>query len=73
MFSVIKFESDGSIQLVPSSWLNSNKNVCKWPAGPNKNISSQISKCKAPEPWWTDLRVKIYKTCGKNINLAHLS
>ncbi len=37
---------------MPSSWLNIDKNKCKYPPGPNVNIINVVKKCKAAKPAW---------------------
>ncbi len=65
MFSVVKFKSDSSVQVVPSSWLNIDKNKCKYPPGPNINIINVVKKCTAAKPAWPYLPVKFFKSSGK--------
>lgn len=64
MYRVVKFTSDGSVQLVPSTWITKDSK-CKWPPGPCTNISSLIKNRKNPKTDWIKLPVKLYKSSGK--------
>ncbi|XP_035716475.1 uncharacterized protein LOC118439341 isoform X3 [Folsomia candida] len=61
MYRVVKFTSDGSVQLVPSTWITKDSK-CKWPPGPCTNISSLIKNRKNPKTDWIKLPVKLYKS-----------
>ena len=50
MYSVVKFVSEGSVQVVPSSWISQDKSSCKWPLGPCANLSTLIKQGKPPLP-----------------------
>lgn len=63
MFSIVKFKSDGSVETVSSSWLSSDRKLCKWPVGTNKNITNLIKSHKFDSAW-PDFEIKLYKTTG---------
>jgi len=66
MFSVVTFQSDNSVQLVPTNWLSSTKKQCRWPVGPQKGISSIISKNKPPGKNWPFVTIKLLKETGEH-------
>lgn len=69
MFSVVKFKIDSSVQVVPSSWLSTNKGQCKWPPGPCKDISADIRAVKKPGDHWPLFDIRIFKSTSKKNQL----
>ncbi|OXA38002.1 uncharacterized protein LOC118435367 isoform X2 [Folsomia candida] len=61
MFSVVKFKTDNSVQVVSSNWLSDDKKYCHWPPGPNSNPTAKIKKHEVPTSKWPKLEVKFWK------------
>ena len=65
MFSVVKFIVDGSVQVVSTKWLSKNRNTCRWPPGPNPNVTAKAKKHELPSKSWLTYDVKVWQSCGK--------
>jgi hypothetical protein len=66
MFTVVKFTSDKSVQLVPTNWISQDKLQCKWPPLPNHKVTPLILKQADPLESWKKIPIKVYKSCGKS-------
>jgi hypothetical protein len=67
MFSIVKFTNEGTVQLVPSCWVDLSKKSCKWPGGPN--VTTLIKKKKAPDENWQSHPVQVLQVHGKSEHL----
>lgn len=65
MFSIVKFKSDHSVQVVSSNWLTDDKKFCYWPPGPTPNPTPKIKKHLIPSINWQKLDVTFWKSTGK--------
>lgn len=63
MYTVVEFE-DG-ILAVPSSWINTEKLICKWPLYPNADIERAIIDIDKVDKDWNTL--PIVKVFGKSV------
>lgn len=73
-FSVIEFPSNGGcekclVEAVPSTWVSSDKTLCRWP---KKNLKALIKIGNStPEENWTTHQIRrIFATYG-NYNFKH--
>ena len=65
MWSIVHFYSpeDNTVQLVPSSWVNTENTLCRWPTGPKaqSSISALVKKCSPANESWEVLPVRVLK------------
>ena len=66
MWYVVEFEN-GTIEIIPDSWILDNGNCCYWPATRQKQAVAQaIRMKKAPDPNWKKSVIKkVRRKCGK--------
>lgn len=66
MYSVVKFKSDNSVQLVPSSWISveEGRKRCRWPPGPSTNVTKLIKDRKCDKSWPT-LEASVFRSTGR--------
>jgi hypothetical protein len=67
-FSIVEFESDCGVEVVPTLWLSEDFRHCKFPTPIPKGFSRiQSEESSVPEDNWTDYRVKLVGSFGKLI------
>ena len=75
MFTVVHFtsEDDNSVQIVPSTWVNHDLNICRWPIGPKaqRSITTLVKNSSPVEENWSTFSVRVMKLAG--IFLFYLS
>ncbi|OXA48665.1 hypothetical protein Fcan01_16735 [Folsomia candida] len=67
MYTVIKFKEDGTVQTVPTSWIDPKTNICKWPPGLPSTISTFIQNRQVPGPGWANYHYKFFKSSDSYI------
>jgi len=67
MYFIVKFE-DGSVEVVPGSWLLERGTQCYWPQSRGKKLMQDIINNRVPEKSWKKFRVNsVMRKCGENI------
>ena len=67
MFSVIVFECDNSVAVIPDCWIkeladDSSTGTCYWP---QKNVTKAAIKSQQPRSNWKVFNMRILKAFGK--------
>ena len=71
-FHVVEFpeeEADGKrmIDIIPSCWISSDRNVCFWPSGWNGSISRAVKNEVQPDNSWSRCPITILGSAGNQI------
>lgn len=63
-FALVVFTEDDSVDVVPSVWLSSGKDVCFWPPFRSERLKNAIRKCESPLDSWTKCKVRVLHSFG---------
>ena len=69
-FAVVEFLDNGSVSVVPSSWISKDENeqLSSWPTYKDtRKISQAIQRSEEPMLDWLVYRIKLMKDTGKYI------
>ena len=64
LYSVVEFEKDNDVAVVPFHWINRRKNECSWP--PKKyDVISLVKSCAEKDSNWTSHKIEVLGEYGK--------
>lgn len=65
-FAVVSFQTDNSVEAVPSGWLAEDQKSCCWPDEKPANFLNLIrDPCSSPQIDWNFWEVEVVKFYGK--------
>jgi hypothetical protein len=67
VFSVVNFDCDNSVEVVPTTWLDEKGRICLWPKKyPNNFAVLKSDPLSVPGCSWQSLEVTLVSTYGKD-------
>ena len=65
MYCVVEFVEEGTVQVVPLTWLNKKKDYCKWPVNYTGPVTNLIKNKFTPLTTWPELKVRFFTETRK--------